>query len=206
MPVRLLWRGPWVAVREWREIQNRNGRLFNFVGGDRGEWRVRQQFAVLGQPLASVQRVSYASGQPTSASAQWVLSGVTSNERYVERTEKEALVAKQEGLGRPEAQYAALIPIRKNVAWWTLTQDERRAVFEAQSRHIAIGMKYLPAISRKLHHCRDLTTSEPFDFITWFEYAPEHESQFDEMLAALRASAEWRYVEREVDIRLQRAQ
>jgi chlorite dismutase len=181
-----------------------NHRFFNFVGGDKGEWCVRQQFAVSGQPLANVQCVSYAQELHVSSNASWVLPGVSSNERYVERSEKEALAAKQEGLGRPEARYAALIPIRKNVEWWAMTQDERRAVFETQSRHIGIGMKYLPAISRKLHHCRDLQTSEPFDFITWFEYAPEHEPQFDDMLTELRASAEWRFVEREVDIRLQR--
>lgn len=181
-----------------------NDRFFNFVGGDQGEWCVLHQHAIKGQALASVQCVSYAQGLHVSSNASWVLRGVSSNERYVERSEKEALAAKQEGLGRPEARNAALIPIRKNAEWWTMTQDERRAVFEAQSHHIATGMKYLPAISRRLHHCRDLQTSEPFDFITWFEYAPEHRPQFDDMLAELRESAEWRFVEREVDIRLQR--
>jgi len=46
-----------------------------------------------------------------------------------------------------------------------LTQDERRAVFEEQSHHTAIGLKYLPATARRLHHCRDLGTEEPFDFL-----------------------------------------
>jgi len=40
------------------------------------------------------------------------------------------------------------------------------------------------------------------DFLTWFEYAPEHAARFEELVAALRATEEWRYVEREVDIRL----
>jgi hypothetical protein len=182
-----------------------NDRLFNFLGGDEGEWSVRRQFAVSGQPLACVQRVSHASGLPTSATALWVLRGITSNERYVERSEKETLVAKQEGLGRTEARCAALIPIRKKAAWWNMTQDERRTVFEARSRHISIGMNYLPAIARKLHHCRDLEESQPFDFLTWFEFAPEHEGLFDKMLDELRASPEWLYVDREVDIRLQKS-
>ena len=90
----------------------------------------------------------------TPADAQW--GGVTSNERYVERSEKQQLLAVQEGLGRAESRYAALIPIRKSTAWWTLKQDERRSIFEKQSRHIGIGMQYLPAIARRLHHCRDL--------------------------------------------------
>jgi hypothetical protein len=105
-------------------------------------------------------------------------------------------------LAQPTATFAALIPIRKSPAWWDLTQDERRQIFEAQSQHIAIGMRYLPAIARRLHHCRDISEAEPFDFLTWFEYAPKHEAQFDHMLLELRSSPEWRYVSREVDIRL----
>jgi hypothetical protein len=97
-----------------------------------------------------------------------------------------------------------LIPIRKSAACWALTQDERREVFEAQSAHIGIGLRYLPAIARRLHHCRDLGPDEPFDFLTWFDFAPQDETAFDRLLQALRSSPEWRYVEREVDIRLQR--
>jgi chlorite dismutase len=135
--------------------------------------------------------------------AQWVLRGVTSNDRYVERSEKQQLVSLQEGLGRIESRYAALIPIRKNTEWWALTQEERRSIFEEQSRHIQIGMQYLPAIARRLHHCRDLPGGEPFDFLTWFEFAPTHEARFEDMLEKLRSSTEWRYVERESDFRLQ---
>ncbi len=84
-----------------------------------------------------------------------------------------------------------------------MAQDERRAIFEDRSRHTALGLQYLPAVARQLYHCRDL--GEPFDFLTWFEYAPEHAAAFEELVAALRATAEWTYVEREVDIRLERA-
>lgn len=182
-----------------------NDRLFYFAGGARGQWSVRQQTTLSGEALECVTHVAMLSAQQIPENAQCILPGVTSNERYVERAEKEKLVATQEGLGRPGATLAALIPIRKNAAWWGMTQDERRSVFEVQSRHIAIGMKYLPAIARKLHHCRDLPNSSPFDFLTWFEYAPQHESHFNAMLAEMRDSPEWRYVDREIDIRLQRA-
>jgi len=74
-------------------------------------------------------------------------------------------------------------------------------VFEGQSQHTAIGLEYLPAIARQLYHCRDL--GEPFDFLTWFEYAPEHADAFEALVARLRGTREWSYVEREVDIRLQ---
>jgi hypothetical protein len=56
-----------------------------------------------------------------------------------------------------------------------------------------------------LHHCRDLGGNDPFDFITWFEFAPADTGAFNELLAALRASPEWQYVDREVDIRLKQA-
>jgi chlorite dismutase len=177
-------------------------RLFSFIAGEAGPWRVEQIRAVAGETVAAAAAVSVVAGAVQSAAATWTLRGITSNERYVERGEKEALVARQEGLGRPAATRAALIPLRKNAAWWALTQDERRAVFEAQSQHIAIGLKYLPAVARRLHHCRDLGTPEPFDFITWFEYAPADQAAFDDLLEALRASPEWQYVDREVDIRL----
>lgn len=75
-------------------------------------------------------------------------------------------------------------------------------MFERQSAHIGIGMKYLPGIARRLHHCRDLDHDQPFDFLTWFEYAPAEVAAFDDLLAALRTSPEWTYVERELDIRL----
>ena len=101
-----------------------------------------------------------------------------------------------------EATRAALIPIRKSEAWWALPQDERRAIFEERSRHIATGLKYLPAVARRLHHSRDL--GEPFDFLTWFEFAPADEAGFDELAAVLRATDESGFVEREVDIRLER--
>ena len=83
-----------------------------------------------------------------------------------------------------------------------LAQDERRAIFEEQSRHIRIGLDYLPAVARRLHHSREL--GEPFDFITWFEYAPDHADAFEEMVRRLRDTPEWRFVDREIDIRLSR--
>jgi len=133
-------------------------------------------------------------------SAHWILRGVTSNTRYTTRHEVNALARKQAGLSRPEASRAALIPIRKTAVWWDLAQDERRAIFEEQSRHIAIGTEYLPGVARRLHHSREL--GESFDFLTWFEFAPEHAEAFDHMLDRLRQTPEWRYVDREVDIRL----
>jgi hypothetical protein len=180
------------------------GHAFSFVGATAGLWRVTRSTAVIGAPLPPAPRVEIAGSLLASPppDALWMLRGVTSNERYVTREEHRALVARQPGLGRAEAVCAALIPIRKSAAWWELTQDERREILATRSEHIKIGLAYLPAVARRLHHSRDL--GEPFDFLTWFEYAPEHAAGFEELVVRLRASEEWKYVDREVDLRLRR--
>lgn len=176
-----------------------------FVAGRSGPWRVDRIEAVVGESLAMAERldVHEGPGAPAAPDARWALRGTTSNTRYTNRAEIDALVAVQAPLRRPRACRAALIPIRKTEAWWDLAQDERRRIFEEQSRHIGIGLEYLPGVARRLHHSREL--GEPFDFLTWFEYAPEDAEAFDHMVGRLRATPEWRYVEREVDIRLSRS-
>ena len=177
-------------------------RFYTFVGGDSGPWSIVTNHAITGPTLAPAPRLDIQSVNlpELPPGSRWLLRGVTSNQRYVTRPEQSSLAASQAGLGRPEATCAALIPITKTAAWWALTQDERREIFEARSSHIATGLRYLPAIARRLHHCRDL--GEPFDFLTWFEFAPADAAAFDDLVAALRATEEWDFVEREVDIRL----
>jgi chlorite dismutase len=173
-----------------------------FVGGATGPWRVDRLEAVRGEGMPVVERLSVleARDMPLPEGAIWVLRGVSSNERYVTRAEHQALTERQRPLGRRAATSAALIPVRKNDEWWDLPQDERRAIFEERSRHIGIGLEYLPAVARRLHHGRDL--GEEFDFLTWFEYAPTHANAFEELVTRLRQTDEWSYVEREIDIRL----
>jgi chlorite dismutase len=175
--------------------------LYSFTASQAGAWAITRIEAVAGESLAPASRLAFQAGEPAEG-ATWTLSGFTSNARYTTRAERDGLTAAQAPLARAEARCAALIPIRKSPAWWTLAQDERRAIMEETSHHIAIGREYLPAIARQLHHCRDL--GEPFDFLTWFEFTPEHEAAFDELVARLRTTEEWRYVEREVDVRLAR--
>jgi len=184
-----------------------NPRLFTFVGGKMGQWSVVSVKAVLCDPLPGVERVDIVTGfvPALPEGGKWMLRGVTSNDRYVTRDEKDRLIAKQAALGHPEATQMALIPIRKNAKWWALTQDERRALFEEKSKHVTIGLKYLPGVARRLHHCRDLGDSEPFDFLTLFDFAKTDAKAFDDMVAELRDTEEWKFVEREVDIRLVRA-
>jgi hypothetical protein len=94
--------------------------------------------AVAGTSLSAAERLDVVAGPVfmVPEGAKWVLRGVTSNARYVTRAEKELLGAKQVDVGRPEATRSALIPIRKNAAWWNLEQDERRRIFEETSLHV----------------------------------------------------------------------
>lgn len=76
-------------------------------------------------------------------------------------------------------------------------RDIRNAIGTHQDR-----LQYLPAVARRLHHSRDL--GEAFEFLTQFEYSPDHSTAFEQLVAKLRASQRWKYAEREIDIRLVR--
>lgn len=175
--------------------------MLAFLGGAHGEWEVTRMAAVIGAGLPAVSHVAITQ-TPGAALLEpsWTLTGVTSNLRYTTRVERDDLRARSPGLGQPGSVCAALIPIRKSQDWWDMAQDERRDVLEAKSRHIATGLAYVPQIARQLLHCREIGGA--FDFLTWFEFAPEHENAFDDLVATLRASPEWSYVDREFDIRL----
>lgn len=175
-----------------------------FIAGSTGTWRIDGLNALKGDSLPTAARLEVFEGAEAAKvqDGSRRLRGVTSNTRYTKREEAVDLASKQADLGRTEATRAVLITIRKSAAWWDLAQDERRAIFEEQSRHISIGTEYLPQVARRLQHSRDL--GEPFDFLNWFEFAPEHTDAFNEMVGRLRQTAEWRYVDREIDIRLSR--
>lgn len=191
------------------ELTSARPTLHTFLAGSSGLWCIDKIASVTGATLPHADRLELVIGDPApsdpSVAAQaiaWTLAGVSSNSRYVTAGETAKLRQIQAGLNRPEATRAALIPIRKSPQWWALAQDERRAIFEEQSRHNSIGMEYLPPIARQLIHCRDL--NDEFDFLTWFEFAPEHADAFERLVNRLRTTAEWRFIEREVDIRLSR--
>jgi hypothetical protein len=133
-----------------------------FAAGATGSWTVERIDEVRGETLPAVARLEMVEGRADDrvlGVAAWVLRGVTSNERYVTRAERDELDAVQEGLGRPASTRAALIPIKKSAEWWQLSQDERRTIFEETSQHVRTGLKYLPAVARRLHHSRDLWAS-----------------------------------------------
>ena len=135
-------------------------RLFSFMGGNTGFWRVADMKVIVGEPLPAVRKLEIASGSES--------------------------------------------PSEPLAAWWALTHEERLGIFKEQSHHAQIGLRHFPTLARRLHHCRDLSENEPFVFLTLLEYEPAQEVAFNKLVAELRAIAEWKYVEREVDIRLVR--
>src|SRR2546429_7636800 len=97
-----------------------------FVGSSVGSWRVLRVDPVSGLPLVWISRLEVTEEEAQQPIRGWVLTGVTSFERYVTRAERSLLEGRQESLGRPSATRAALIPIRKSAAWWDLPHDKRR--------------------------------------------------------------------------------
>jgi hypothetical protein len=146
-----------------------SGRIITFAGGNIGAWQIIRMDTLIGEPLPPAERLAlHVDGDRLAEQGvSWRLRGAISHHRYVTRAEQQRLAAVQPTLGRAGATCAALLPIRKNAAWWALPQDERRAIFEEQSAHIALGLRALPVVARPLHQARD--QDEPVDFMSWVE-------------------------------------
>jgi hypothetical protein len=139
---------------------------FSFIGGRQGQWQVSEVRPIIDSSLELCDYLQIINGktEPPPANSNWVLQAFTSNIRYSTRAEQNDLKLVQPPLDREEAISAVLIPIKKKSTWWELAQDERRAIFEEQSHHTAVGLEYLPRVARRLFHCRDL--GEPFDLLS----------------------------------------
>src|SRR5881628_1186685 len=75
-----------------------------FVAGSTGKWKVERMDAIRGPPLATAGRLQVSLGARLPREhAAWILSGVTSHERYATRVEHDRLVAVQPPLDRAEA-------------------------------------------------------------------------------------------------------
>jgi hypothetical protein len=157
-----------------------------FVAGFEGLWLIEGMTAPVGEPLAPAARLSVVEGTSAEvAEGRWVLRGVVAGQGEDAR-------ADQLPLGRAEARCAALLAVRMSPAWWERAEEDRRA--------LSANIEHGPAISRRIHRAR--SRDEPFDVLTWFEYAPEVQSEANQVMARLRDSEEWTFVEREVDIRV----
>lgn len=184
------------------EDDESSGHLFNYIGGSTGPWRVTQILTHSGQALKPVSHVDIITGRlgRLPVKPAWILRAVVSSTRYITREEPGRLGPFWPIPAGMDCTCAALILIRKSTEWWNLAFEERREILEARSRRLATRLRLLPKFLGRLQLNRYL--GEPFDFVTWFEYAPQDTTIFDDVLGALRACEEWGYVERETDIRL----
>ncbi len=174
-----------------------------FAGGSEGLWRIDGILAAKGESLPPAARLRVFQGDAAhGAEGRWVLRAAVGTDDDATQAAPAVPAARQAPLGRPEARCAALIAVRRSAAWWALGDDERRSVIEKRSAHVAVGMDDLPAIARRLHVNHD--AGEPFDFLAWFEYAPEDQEAFDGLIGRMRTTEEWSFVERDVDIRVTR--
>ena len=179
--------------------------FYHYVGGSSGAWEVMQLTSRLGDPLAGATHVDVLNGRldRTPVGTSWILSGLVRNTRYVTREEFIPTETRRPANDVPPPTCAALIPIRRSPDWWQLGREVRREMRHTQSQRAPRGLRYLSALIRRWQHRQD--PSEQFDGVIWFEYEPRDSSAFDDLLADWRASEEWKYVDRECDIRLVRA-
>ena len=72
-------------------------RLFTFIGGKTGPWRIASVKTIIGEPLAGAARLNVTPGSivPEPIGTKWLLRGMTSNERYLTSEEKQLLAAKE---------------------------------------------------------------------------------------------------------------
>jgi len=174
-----------------------------FSANHTGTYAIASQSTVQGEALALANYITVGNVPPESqailSDCVWKIDGVKSHVRYTTKKEKADLELSPEKVFTT-SYISCMIPIKKSREWWCLAQDERREIMEEQSKHFSIGKKYLNEIDRILYHSKDL--HQEFDFVTWFNFLPHHENAFNDLVRTLRESLEWKYVVREVDIRM----
>jgi hypothetical protein len=161
---------------------------------------------------ATLIRLETPSKLPDGAKPPLLFRGVPRHLEYTTAKQKEELKGSRPELPAGKDTAAVIIPIRKNAAWWALPHDERNAFFHKKGDrkgHTAIGAEYVDRIYRKLYHARYVADNPDHDFITYFEFKREHESDFRALLKKLRdvkLNPEWKFVDREYEIWLTKAE
>lgn len=84
--------------------------------------------------------------------------------------------------------YAVVIPIRRNLEWWSLPQEKRAAMM---LEHTEAALPYHKTVKRKLYHS---TGFDEYDFITYFETAKLED--LHSLILALNKVKEARYNKR----------
>jgi hypothetical protein len=190
------------------------------LAGDRKQsltlYRVDRIVAIKGKPGVDLApgskmvRVETASKLPAISDAKspsLLFHGVPQHLQYTSQAQRDDLNRRSRAeIPASKDTVAVVIPIRKAAAWWAMPHDQRHAHFlkkDAKVGHTAIGAEYVERIYRKLYHTRYAVETTDHDFITYFEFAREHEADFKSLCAKLRdpqQNPEWNFVDREYEI------
>ena len=186
----------------WRASQPSETSLIHYVGGTSGSWCVESTETFSGPELKPVTHLEIIGGRIGRApqGTAWILPAIVSSTRYITREEPRSMAAMKSRFPQDGTPSAALVLIRKSAEWWDLAGEERRDIIEARSRQVDARLRTLPAIARRFTLHRD--GSDAFDFLTWFEFDAQDSAVIDDLASAIRATDEWNYVEREIEIRL----
>jgi hypothetical protein len=89
--------------------------LVSFIASGQGAWRIERIDTIVGESLPAADRLEVVESPSPSLSVApaWVLRGVTSNVRYTNRLELDALQQSQEPLNRPLASKRGVASIQK---------------------------------------------------------------------------------------------
>lgn len=105
-------------------------------------------------------------------------NGMTKKANYVPNFPDETKAALKAPTDPGSKPYAIVIPIRKDAAWWLLSQEMRTRLMK---EHTDAAIPYLKTVQRKLYHSNGL---DDFDFITYFE--TENLADFNSLILALQ--------------------
>jgi hypothetical protein len=105
------------------------------------------------------------------------------------------------------AAHAIILPLSKTAAWWAMPAMERQTFFYPHidgdmgcqvPGHAKAAEQGIHSVFRRLYHNPDgYQRPGEYDFITYFECAPEHVETFDRIHRALKDTSqnpEWRFV------------
>jgi chlorite dismutase len=105
-------------------------------------------------------------------------NGMTKKANYVPNFPDEMKAALKTPADPGSKPYIIVIPIRKDAAWWLLSQETRTRLMK---EHTDAALPYLKTVKRKLYHSNGL---DDFDFITYFE--TDTLADFNSLILALQ--------------------
>lgn len=179
-------------------------RLFTFVAGSCGTWKIDKMESVVGPKLPAATHLEVCAGAlERDGSEHWALSGVGAGEGYLGLIGSRAPF--EEMSLHPRRSQAAFLAVRKSADWWALTPRDRERVLEEQGMYVRNHVAGLSRLSIQLCNCRGLPSNEPFDCLTWFEYDASHALAVNDLIESLRHTRERDFVVWEVELRLVRA-